>query len=244
MPMKSICVRAIAATPPFAAWPSDAVQRMAAASSLVKHRRGAAIASRGARLEMLHVVADGSVSISLATPSGRTIVFAIGQPASAVYGIACLIDGGAMANDVMADQPTVTVAIPIDAVRAELARTPALWQSIAFDVARRGRHAVDLLATHLFEPLRLRALRVLLALADATGTPDGEGRLVLGLRLPQERLAEMLGVSRQTATALVRELVGDGLVHWRYGRVTLLDPPRLRDMAAAVAPVAELTNLR
>ena len=51
------------------------------------------------------------------------------------------------------------------------------------------------------------------------------------LRLPQERLAELLGTSRQWATSLVRELSKAGLVEWRYGRVTVLDVQALRQLA-------------
>jgi DNA-binding FadR family transcriptional regulator len=73
---------------------------------------------------------------------------------------------------------------------------------------------------------------LLISLAATSGIRSAAGTVVIGLRLPQERLGEMLGVSRQTATGLVRELVDDGLVHWRYGRVTLLDLPRLQAIAA------------
>ncbi|MCU0923089.1 MAG: helix-turn-helix domain-containing protein, partial [Burkholderiaceae bacterium] len=57
--------------------------------------------------------------------------------------------------------------------------------------------------------------------------------VVIGMRLPQERFAEMLGISRQWATLLVREFVAAGLVEWRYGRVTLLDPQALQALAAS-----------
>jgi hypothetical protein len=44
----------------------------------------------------------------------------------------------------------------------------------------------------------------------------------IGLRLPQERLAELLGTSRQWATVLVREVSNAGIVEWRYGGATVL----------------------
>jgi hypothetical protein len=42
----------------------------------------------------------------------------------------------------------------------------------------------------------------------------------------------MLGVSRQWASQLVRELSEAGMVSWRYGRVTLLDLEGLRALAS------------
>ena len=45
------------------------------------------------------------------------------------------------------------------------------------------------------------------------------------------RLAQVALVARYARDAVVRCLVRDGLVQWRYGRVTLLDLPRLRARA-------------
>jgi Mn-dependent DtxR family transcriptional regulator len=44
-------------------------------------------------------------------------------------------------------------------------------------------------------------------------------------------MAELLGVSRQWATGLVRDMCRSGLVRWRYGRVTVLDLEGLRAIA-------------
>jgi hypothetical protein len=71
---------------------------------------------------------------------------------------------------------------------------------------------------------------VLLGLARGEGPADN-GHPVVGVRLPQERLAEMLGVSRPWAALLVREMSAAGLVDWQYGRATLLDPAGLRGIA-------------
>jgi DNA-binding GntR family transcriptional regulator len=61
---------------------------------------------------------------------------------------------------------------------------------------------------------------------------DGDGPVHIDMKLSQDKLAEMLAISRQWASQLIREMVDDGLVQWRYGRVTLLDLPRLRALAA------------
>lgn len=55
--------------------------------------------------------------------------------------------------------------------------------------------------------------------------------VVIDMPLSQERLAEMLAISRQWTTQIIREMVEDGLLHWRYGRATLLDLERLRVLA-------------
>ncbi len=216
-------------------WPAEAVRRLAEASRPSKHRRGQAILSRGNRLHAVHLVVEGTVHVSLSAAGGRTVVFAIARPGAALFGVGSLVDGSPMSNDVVADEPVTSLAIPVAAVRAELARTPELWESIAREITSRARFTVDQLSDFLFEPLRSRVARLLLALAASTGADQDDETVSIGLRLPQERIGEMLGVSRQTAAALVREMVHDGLVQWRYGGVTLLDLPRLRSIAEPTA---------
>lgn len=225
--------RAIAAVAPFAAWPGDAVRRVAEASRARVHRRGERIVSRGDRLDAVFLVVEGNASVGLTAATGRSVVFTIHPPRERIHGIASLVDGGVMPHDVTADERATVLVVPTAAVRAELARRPALWESVAHEVTARARAFVEETRSLLLEPLRPRLAGLLLALAASNGTRTGSGGLVIGLRLPQERLGEMLGVSRQTATALVGDLVRDGLVHWRYGRVTLLDPARLQLVHAA-----------
>jgi CRP/FNR family transcriptional regulator, cyclic AMP receptor protein len=224
--------RAISSVAPFTAWPAQALRRLAEASAVERHRRGAAILSRGAHLDSVVVVVEGHVQIALSSPDGRGVVFVIARPLAGVFGLGSVVGGFVMANDVVADEPTTSVAIPIAAVRAELARTPALWESIAAEIAARAHYAIEQLTIVLFKPLRARLARLLVALAASNGAQREDGAVSIDLRLPQERVGDMLGVSRQTAAALVRELVREGLVQWRYGRATLLDAPRLRELAS------------
>jgi CRP/FNR family cyclic AMP-dependent transcriptional regulator len=218
---------AIAKVPPFTAWPADALLRLARASRVVKHRRGENIVSRGEQLDAVYLVVEGNVSVAISAATGRTVVFAAARPLAAVFGVASLVDGRAMTNDVIADESTISVAIPSAAVRAELARTPTLWESVAQELSARARIAVEGMSAFIFEPLRPRMVRLLLALAASTGARSTDGQVTINVRLTQERFADMLGVTRQAVTPLLRAFAHDGLLRWRYGRVTLLDRPRL-----------------
>jgi hypothetical protein len=79
---------------------------------------------------------------------------------------------------------------------------------------------------------QVRAASLLMGLLAQTGKDGIGGAVTIDVRLSQERLADMLGVSRQWATAVVRELARAGIVEWRYGRVTVLDVQALRSLAA------------
>jgi CRP/FNR family transcriptional regulator, cyclic AMP receptor protein len=132
----------------------------------------------------------------------------------------------------VADGPVTVIRTPLAAVRAELKRMPALWESIAVETIRRSRHYARRINQFVLDTPRVRAASLLVGLLSK-GSKDGiDGALTIDLRLSQERLADMLGISRQWATAVVRELAQAGLVRWRYGRVTVLDVQALRALAA------------
>ncbi|MGC3441032.1 helix-turn-helix domain-containing protein [Enterococcus faecalis] len=53
------------------------------------------------------------------------------------------------------------------------------------------------------------------------------------MQLPQEDLAAMLSLSRQTTNALLKELQTQGIVRLGYGEIEILDAQRLREAAHA-----------
>lgn len=141
-----------------------------------------------------------------------------------------MFDGREMASDLIAVGRVTALVIPYAAVRAELAREPALWESVAVDAAMRARSYTDQMKRFLFDMPLVRMATLLVSLAHG-GARAEDGTIAIGFHLPQERLAELLGVSRQWATGLVRDMCRSGLVRWRYGRVTVLELERLRTIA-------------
>ena len=51
------------------------------------------------------------------------------------------------------------------------------------------------------------------------------------IRLPQDQLALMLGVSRQSVNKVLRHLEQHGVIGLSYGRIEVLDPQALRAAA-------------
>jgi CRP-like cAMP-binding protein len=219
----------IGAAVPFDAWPADAVGRVAQAARARTFSRGAVMLARGAPVESLVLLVSGAAHAGATGRSGRRQTFALEEPGQ-VYGIIPLVDGGAMTNDIVAGEPSVALLLPVAAIRAELDRAPALWKPLARELAKRSRGQIALITRKLLDSPRAQLAHHLLALADESGVVK-DGAVVIRLRITQERLGEMLAVSRQTATVLVREFVADGLIDWRYGRAILKDIDGLRRVA-------------
>lgn len=222
---------AIGQAAPFSAWPREVLLRLALASSASSHPDDTCLITDGQLGSTVTVVAEGTVIASVSNPSGRRVIFKFDDSRYA-YGLASFLDGLPTPHDLLAAGPVTVVRIPFAAIRAELAQLPSLWESIAREVNRRGRGVNTQMQQFVFDAPLVRAASLLLGLLAKDGHDGGDGPVAIGLRLPQERMAELLGTSRQWATALVRELTAAGLVEWRYGRVTVLDVHALRTLAA------------
>jgi len=222
---------AIGRAAPFLAWPRDVLLRLAAASSVSSHRSGTHLIVASQRCHQITVVAAGTVISSVSSPGGRRVVFMF-DDSSYAYGLFSLVDELAQGHDLLADGLVAVICIPHAAIRGQLKRMPSLWESVAVEATRRARGMNLQMQQFVFDAPLVRAASLLLGMLARNGKAVERGPVAIELRLPQERLAELLGTSRQWATAAVRELSKAGLVEWRYGRVTLLDVPGLRTLAA------------
>ena len=196
---------AIGLAAPFSAWPRDALIRLAGASRVTSHRSGTTLIVAGQPCDQITVIADGTVLSSVSTPGGRRLTFKIDDAAFA-YGLASLSDGLPQRIDLVADQHVSVIRAPLAAVRAELTRMPSLWEPIAVETIRRSRCYAMQLNQFVFDTPLVRAATLLLGLLARSGKEGHDDPVDIDYRLSQERLADTLGVSRQWATALVREL--------------------------------------
>lgn len=223
--------RAIANWAPFKAWPKAALLRLAHAATVSTHPAGTMLVEYSRPMQVLLFVLDGATQVTIADPHGRSVTF-LYDASTLVYGLAPLLDAGDMMHELVAVDAVTAMALPFDALRAELAAAPGLWQSLAVEMCSRYRRVSAQMTRFLFDTPRVHMASLLLGLLDDEQRAAADGRAVhIHVRLPQGRLAEMLAISRQWTSQLIQEMTRDGLLRWRYGRVTLLDLERLRAVA-------------
>lgn len=87
----------------------------------------------------------------------------------------------------------------------------------------------------VFRDVRSRLAHILVELAASFGERR-EGRTVIGADLTQAELATLIGSTRQTVNATLREFEGQGLVGRDGRRIALLDPDALQAIAIAPGP--------
>ena len=224
--------RAIATWAPFKAWPAAALLRLAQAATVSTHPAGTMLVEHARPMQVLLFVLDGASQATITDPNGRSVTF-LYDASTLVYGLAPLLDAGDMMHELVAVDAVTAMELSFDVLRAELDAAPRLWQSLAVEMCSRYRRVSAQMTRFLFDTPRVHMASLLLSLLDdAQRAAAADGQAVhIHMRLPQGRLAEMLAISRQWTSQLIQEMTRDGLLRWRYGRVTLLDLERLRAIA-------------
>jgi CRP/FNR family transcriptional regulator, cyclic AMP receptor protein len=183
---------------------------------------------RGAAAEGLCCVTAGALRVGALRPDGSESLLAYVEPYQ-WFGEISLIDGLPRTHDAVADGETVVWQVPEPPLRAWLAAQPQHWQDVARLACAKLRLAFTLLEDIAHLPLEQRLAKRLWWVAIGHGArPDAPRR---HLRLAQDQLALMLGVSRQTANKALRGLADKGVLKLRYGEVEVLDPAQLARMA-------------
>lgn len=170
----------------------------------------------------LHAVVAGQVRLVSYPAAGQELVNMIVRPGR-WFGELSVIDGKERPHDAIAAGPARVLTVPMTAIGALAADMPGLWHSLALLTCAHHRLGMR-------EAARVRSLPALVRLARFLAG-GGERAGGLPLRLTQDDLARVVGVSRQHINGLLRHLADGGLIATGYGGVAVLDPGGLLSFA-------------
>ncbi|MNL53961.1 cAMP receptor protein [compost metagenome] len=111
---------------------------------------------------------------------------------------------------------------------ALLEEQPLHWRQLALLMSQKLRMTFINLEQLSLMPAPTRLAHRLLMIAAGYGEIDEPRRV---LHLPQEQLASMLSLSRQTTNQILKDLQGQGIIGLSYGEIEILDAERLRSLA-------------
>lgn len=177
----------------------------------------------------LFALISGEVRISQTTSSGRAALLMIASP-GVWFGEAAMIDGKPRSSEAVAVGVTTLLQVTPSAfhqLTADSGRNMAAFASLVCDQYRR---AMDYIVETAGLSAPVRLAQRLTELVRTHGRP-GAGGIVIDLKLSQESLAEMVGVSRQTLNRLLKGLEADGVVALGYRALTVRNPEALEALA-------------
>lgn len=225
------CLHRIASGRWFQGLPQDLREALGHAAVVRRLPAGQRLFGRGDAPCGLYAVVEGRMRIGAVGASGKEALLAL-VDAPNWFGEICLFDGQPRTHDAYAEGPTTLLQVPLPALRELLERRPEYWRDFALLMSHKLRMTFAVLEEQALLPTTARLARRLLMLAGSYG--EG-GACQRRLHLPQEQLAAMLGLSRQTTNHILKDLESRGLLRLSYGNIELLDPPGLLDAARAEA---------
>lgn len=197
---------------------------------LVRFRKGSVISMRGEPHLHLSIVIEGSVAMSHGTLRGRRFVSTITPPGEP-FGFVGLIDGKGSIHEIRAHEPTLLLRVPkVDLTRAMQMDTVVL-DSVLLLLSQRLRGLQSSLFEASMLPLATRLARLLMLLSRRYGVRQEDGGHVIGLRVAQDDLAAMLGVTRQRLNMELKRMERERVLKLSYARIVLLDETKLAGQA-------------
>ncbi|WP_438868272.1 Crp/Fnr family transcriptional regulator [Pseudomonas sp. L1(2025)] len=201
--------------------------------SLLAHARqrqlaaGQTLFKRGDPPCGLYAVLDGALRISAVNEHGKEALLSLVE-SPFWLGEICLFDGLPRTHDACAVGPCTLLQVPQQALLNILNESPQYWRDLALLMSQKLRLSFINIEQLSLMPASVRLAHRLLMIVEGYGEAEYSKSV---LQLPQEDLAAMLSLSRQTTNALLKDLQAQGIVRLGYGEIEILDARRLREAA-------------
>jgi CRP/FNR family transcriptional regulator, cyclic AMP receptor protein len=187
--------------------------------------KGVRVFHEGDRSDACYIVRNGDLRVTREHPDGRAIALATLGPGD-IFGELAMLDGEARSASVEALTECQLLALPAADVRRLLRGSSEITVKLVVALTRRLREANERIARQSFQTVPSRVAGVLSQLI-AEEAPL-EGRDGVTIRMTQADLAQLAGTSRESVSRFLATLERAGVVHVGRGRVTVVEPRRLR----------------
>ena len=219
--------------PWFTSMPRAQRDALVGAAEVIHLRRGAMVFRQGDPVHAagggFYGLAAGTIKISSLRQDGREAILAVLEPGN-WFGEITLIDGSPRTHDATALESLDLLVVPREAFAQQM-RDVVFANAIAAMLAARVRMLYGLTEDATLRSLRARVAHRLLVLARGDATQSVQLRRTL--KLPQEALAMMLGVTRQTLSKELNALARDAVISLGYGRIDLLSVDALHALVGS-----------
>ena len=179
----------------------------------------------GDHSDACYLVRSGNFRVTREHSDGRAITLANLGPGD-IFGELAMLDGEVRSASVEATGDGELLALPANDVRSLLARNPEITVKLVAALVRRLRAANERISRQSFQTVPSRVAGVLLQLVAEEGAGPGTG---VTIRMNQADLAQLAGTSRESVSRFLADLERAGVVRAGRGRVTILEPAKLRN---------------
>jgi CRP/FNR family transcriptional regulator, cyclic AMP receptor protein len=174
----------------------------------------------------VYLLERGLVRIYRVSSSGAETTFGYVRPGE-IFGELAAFSRKPRESFAKAVRTSFVWQLPREAIQEVLAAHPGIAVAVTTQVGSRLKRIESRVEHLVFRSVRSRVVGILLELAEDFGRREPRG-LVIDLAISQQELATLVGASRQTVNASLRELERAGLIRGDGRRFVLLGIDALR----------------
>jgi len=205
----------------FAALSDEEAATIMQLARVVNHPAKHTIFQVGEAGDHLLVVMQGRVKVSLISPDGKEAILSILEPGD-VFGEMALLDGEPRSASVATMENCSFLVLWRRDFLPFLERNPQVALKLLAALSKRLRSTNDMVGNLSFLHLPARLARIHLNLGQQYGKLTAEG-IAIGLKLSQEELGNLVGVSRESVNRQIRVWVESGVLDYTHGTIILKD---------------------
>src|SRR5262245_40482811 len=203
-------------------------ERLAPVASVAIPRsypKGVRVFHEGDSSDACYIVRSGDLRVTREHSDGRAIALATLGPGD-FFGELAMLDGGTRSASVETLTDAELLGLPAPDIRRVRAEHGDIAAKRIIAITRRLRETNERVSRQSFQTVPSRVAGVLSQLIAEEAIP--EERAGITVRMTQADLAQLAGTSRESVSRFLATLERAGVVSVGRGRVTVLEPRRLR----------------
>jgi CRP/FNR family transcriptional regulator, cyclic AMP receptor protein len=218
----------LAGSPLFGQFRPDELNRLVSFLRVARYPARRVLFRKGDPGTNMMVVLEGRVQICTHSEEGREFVVNIINPGE-VFGEIALLDGSDRTADAVTMDPCELMVLERRDFVPFLRDHPDACMRLLEVLCQKLRWTTGVLEAALFLEGPSRLARVMVHLSSLYGQPVSGG-IELRIRLSQQQLANMVGMSRESINKQLGQWRDDGIVAIDEGRITITDLDALQEI--------------
>jgi CRP/FNR family transcriptional regulator len=194
--------------------------------------RGQYIFREGDPTEYFHIVKEGSVKCVKSSPGGKECTLKVLMPGDLFCCDAAAFDGSYHPGTAQPMGEVSVLRMSKKAYFDMLRRSPDAALEVIKYLGNRLNEAQEKAKVLALDRADQRLASLLVSLAERSGVPESSG-IRLAVRLTRQDMANMVGVTTETAIRIMARFKKERLVSGTAARLLIRDLPRLKMIATA-----------